>query len=183
MVGPVVGHVGQKGRMHNAVNLIETGTLLNDSNHLSMTASAYINYSAKNTRANANSTLIRLVFPANLRCSRRSPASRRRPTTDCKEMQLSRVAPFVSCKLVELPVCSMLAASWWQMFGSQASVGAEDVFCSRLFHITHASSRIYHQPPETCCIVWFVCITFLRARFELASVLDFCSWDVRRNNS
>lgn len=36
--------------------LIETGTLLNDYNHLSITASAYINYSAKNTRANANST-------------------------------------------------------------------------------------------------------------------------------
>lgn len=36
--------------------LIETGTLLNDSNNLSITASAYINYSAKNKRANANST-------------------------------------------------------------------------------------------------------------------------------
>lgn len=39
-----------------SITVIETGNLLNNSRYLSMRASASINYSAKNTRANANST-------------------------------------------------------------------------------------------------------------------------------
>ena len=123
--------------------LIETGTLLNDYNHLSITASAYINYSAKNTRANANSTF--------------DPWSSQRTSVAVDGRLLRGGDLQLIAKKCNFPGLHLLLPANWLSCQSAACLRPLDGRCSGrqplsvlrmsvLFASPHHTRLIYHRP-------------------------------------